>query len=118
MAVYNLNAAGGEKPPWLTQEHFDRWELDGELQNRWEPKVGDFYFCSDLYEVLRINNLGSYYDPGLFRLASDRPEGSAAKGGCDYFLPEPKTAQEKTAKPRQSAGKKTAKPRARRHRTA
>jgi hypothetical protein len=100
MTTFVLSAAGGKKPAWLTNAYFKKCIGDETLQKRWDPKVGDYYFCADLYEILKIESLGGYYSPGIARLETDRPEGPAGRGGCDYYLPEPETSQKKTSRPR------------------
>ncbi|MGC9968319.1 MAG: hypothetical protein ABSC29_01140 [Minisyncoccia bacterium] len=87
--------AGAQKPQncpaWLTQEHMDRCAADSDLQHGWEPKIGDWYLCEDLYMVSQITSLESYYSEGDVRavLKSDRRKDSRGHWPCDIYLPEP-----------------------------
>ncbi|HIH18147.1 MAG TPA: hypothetical protein HA282_00295 [Nanoarchaeota archaeon] len=91
----DLRAYGDPKdaPEWLTPQYLNECRENTELQKKWEPKVGDWYFCTDLYHILKIESVSKYYSEGdpCTRLASDSSIGSIARGGCDVWIPNPET---------------------------
>lgn len=87
-----LAAAGGREnmPKWLTQEYFEKCMADEELQKNWSPRVGDWYFCVDLYKILEIEDLEKYYSEGKTPpLKSDHGKDSRGHWECDIYVPEP-----------------------------
>jgi len=70
-----------DAPDWLNQEHLDACANNRELQERWQPKVGDWYFCMDLYKVMQIVELANY--------ESERDSDSRGRQECDIYLPDP-----------------------------
>ena len=80
-----------QPPDWLTQELLEKSAADRELQAGWEPQVGDYYFCRDLYELLRIETLDHYHAEGDPRgsLKSDLGKDDRGHWECDIFLPPP-----------------------------
>lgn len=87
-----LDAVGNKDklPDWITQDHIDKCTENVELQENWEPKVGDWYFCKDIYKILQINDLKSYYSEGdVLPLTSDHGKDSNGHWECDIYLPKP-----------------------------
>lgn len=76
---------------WVTQEHLQACAEDDDLQRAWEPAVGDWYFCRDLYKVMRINSLDAYYSQGDPRaiLKSDLGKDERGHWQCDIYLAPP-----------------------------
>lgn len=81
----------GKFPEWLTQEYFERCLADKELQEHWEPKVGDWYFCKDFCLVIKIETLKDYYSEGNVKpLKTDSLLNSKMRWDCDIYIPEPR----------------------------
>ena len=77
-------------PTWLTQEYFEQCGANQELQKGWKPKVGDWYFCKDLYQIAEITDLEAYYSSGISSpLPTDHGKDSRGRWGCDIYIPEP-----------------------------
>ncbi len=88
-----------DAPIWLTPQYIAQSMENPPVQASWNPKVGDWYFCTDLMKVGRIDSLFKYYSygegifgflTGMLGLRNDWPIGSIAKGRCDVYLPAPK----------------------------
>lgn len=76
-----------DMPPWITQENLEKCATDTQLQESWEPKIGDWFFCTDLYAVRQITNLTSYYYEGdVAALKSDHGKDSRGHWTCDIYL--------------------------------
>ena len=78
-----------EAPNWINHKYLADCMENKELQKKWKPKVGDWYFCVDLYEILKIKSLDEYNALGMITLSSDLPIGNYAEGCCDVYIPEP-----------------------------
>ena len=93
--IPNLRALGdpADAPEWLTPSYIAECWDSSRLQRAWDPKVGDWYFCVDMYSVNKIESLAGFYSEGdpCMHLPSDSPAGSIASGGCDVWIPDPKT---------------------------
>lgn len=77
-------------PAWLTQEYLEKCAADTELQKSWEPKIGDWYFCGDLYQITQITDLLKYYSEGeVPSLPTDHGKNLNGHWTCDIYLPEP-----------------------------
>jgi len=88
----DLGALGNpqDAPEWLTPKYIAECMENAEVQKRWKPKVGDWYICTDLFKVMKIESLEKYQSVGQASLPSDSPIGSMANGGCDAYIPDPK----------------------------
>ena len=90
--IFKLSVTGGREnaPDWLTQDHLEKCAADEELQKNWIPKVGDWYFCRDLYEVMQIKSLEDYYAEGdLPPLKTDHGKDARGHWQCDIYIPAP-----------------------------
>ena len=94
MPVIPLEAIGNKNdiPSFITQEYLDLCAMDEGLQKNWEPKVGDWYFCKDLWKILQIEVLEEYYAEGdpRMKLPSDHSKDAKGHWGCDIYIPETK----------------------------
>jgi hypothetical protein len=92
----------GDAPDWITTEYVAQCMENTEVQKNWKPKVGDWYFCSDLYRVAEITDLrGYFYDPAPGTpgtLPSDCHLGSDGRWPCDTYIPKPKKSRKGTKK--------------------
>jgi hypothetical protein len=76
-----------DAPAWITQEHLEACAANEALQREWQPAVGDWYFCRDLYEVLPITDLAAYYSEGCVRpLRTDLGKDDRGHWECDIYL--------------------------------
>lgn len=82
-----------DAPEWLTPEYIARCMENQEVQKRWKPQVGDWYLCIDLFKVMRIESLEGYWSEGDVPLSTDSPIGGITNGGCDAYIPDPKTLE-------------------------
>jgi hypothetical protein len=88
----DLIALGSPKraPKWLTPTYIAECMENTKVQKEWKPKVGDWYFCTDLCKVKRIESLKEYQSVGQLSSPSDSPIGNIASGGCDVYVPNPR----------------------------
>jgi len=91
----------GEAPAWMTPKHVVRC-FEPKVQQGWQPKVGDWYFCADLQSIKRINDLGQYYhdpspgEPGT--LPSDSHIRGDGSWPCDTYIPPPSDLEKRLKK--------------------
>lgn len=85
-----VNAAK-DLPSWITPKHLGNCMEDEKMQENWKPKIGDWYFCKDLYKIMQITSLARYYSDGdeAMRLPTDSQIGSMSKNGCDIYIQAP-----------------------------
>lgn len=77
-------------PAWLIPKYIADCIENKYLQSHWNPKVGDWYLCTDLFSVMQIESISGYYSSGDLSLATDFPIGSISNGGCDFYIPNPR----------------------------
>jgi hypothetical protein len=89
--VFEAIANKNDLPLFMTPEYLERCANDSELQRSWVPRVGDFYFCKDLWKISQITDLDRYYSEGDPRLKLPIDHGKDGEGRwqCDIFIPEP-----------------------------
>ena len=76
-------------PEWLTLKYIADCMENNYLQRHWNPKVGDWYMCTDLFSLMQIKSISEYYSSGDLGLATDSSIGSISSGGCDVYIPKP-----------------------------
>lgn len=79
-------------PVWLTSEYLDQCLKNSTLQENWKPKVGDWYFCRDPYQILQITDLDQYYSEGKIPPLKDVGKDTRGHWCCDVYLPDPSLA--------------------------
>jgi hypothetical protein len=77
-------------PTWLTRSHIVTCADKTRIQESWQPKVGDWYMCTDLGQVCKITDLSEYYSEENL-IDTDCRKDSNGRWPCDTYLPEPST---------------------------
>lgn len=80
-------------PEWLTPEYIADCMESTQIQRGWKPRAGDWYLCTDLSRVMRIESLEEYRSEGQASFPGDSPIDSIASGGCDVYAPDPKAPE-------------------------
>jgi hypothetical protein len=84
-----LIAIVGEKPFWLTPEHFAACAKDTHLQAGWQPTKGDYFVCTLSGTIHRIVDPEHYVrgaDPNIHLVVMVPRD---TKWPCDIYVPMP-----------------------------